>query len=264
MAQRIKLLVEAGKASAGPPLGPALGPSGINVGQVVAKINEKTKDFTGMKVPVEVIVDTSAKTFEIKTGSPPVSQLIMKEIGVEKLAANPKFEKVGNLAIEQVIKIANSKMDSLNCTAPKSAVKTIIGSCVSIGVIVEGMYPNEAIKAVNAGKFDSEIKENRTTVPEEKKKVIIQQLDEVKAALQKELEAMKAAEEAEKPAEAEAVVEAEGAVPAEGEAPKEGAKEVGKPAAGKPVAGKEAGKPAAGAPAKPEAKAPAKKEFFKK
>ncbi len=214
MAQRINVLVDAGKASAGPPLGPALGPLGVNVGEVIAKINEKTKDFAGMKVPVEVSVDPSTKKFEVKTGSPPVSQLIMKEIGAEKLASNPKFQKVGNLAIEQVIKIAKMKLDTLNCLAMKSAVKTIIGSCVSIGVIVEGMEPRDATKAVNEGKFDKEINSESTTVSAEKKAILAQQLSETKAALEKILNELKAEAAAAAPVE-EAAVEA---APAEGAA----------------------------------------------
>jgi len=218
MAQTIKVLVDAGKASAGPPLGPALGPTGINVGQVVAAINEKTKAFAGMKVPVEVIIVPATKEFTIKTGSPPVSQMIMGELNLEKLSANPKLEKVGNLAIEQVIKIAKSKIDSLNCTQMKSAVKTIIGSCVSIGVIVEGMEPGDAIKAVNEGKFDKEISEERTEVSAEKQKLMAEELSEKKAELAEELAEL----EAEKAAEAEeAKVEAEGEAPAEGEAKEE-------------------------------------------
>jgi len=226
MAQNIKVLVEAGKASAGPPLGPALGPTGVNVGEVVAAINEKTKDFAGMKVPVEIIIDTSTKSFEVKTGSPPVSQLIMKELGLEKLSPNPKFEKVGNLAIEQIIKIAKSKLDSMNCLSLKSAVKTIIGSCNSIGVLVEGMEPQEAIAAINEGRFDREISEERTVMSEEKKQLMAQELSEKKAELEKELEEIKAEEEKEKGAVEEAAIETEGEVPAEVEKKEE----EGKPA----------------------------------
>lgn len=225
MAQTIKVLVDAGKASAGPPLGPALGPTGINVGQVVAQINEKTKDFSGMKVPVEVIIDPATKEFTIRTGSPPVSQMIMGELGLEKLSPNPKLEKVGNLAIEQVIKIAKSKIGSMNCLSMKSAAKTIIGSCVSIGVLVEGMEPAGAVKAVNEGRFDKEIEEERTEVSAEKKALMAQELSDRKAELAEELaemEAEKAAEEAAEAAGEEAVVEAEGEAPAE---KKEGAEE---------------------------------------
>ena len=81
MAETIEVLVEGGKASAGPPLGPALGPLGVNVMQVVNAINEKTKHFDGMKVPVKVIVDPKTKGFEIEVGTPPVTALILKELG---------------------------------------------------------------------------------------------------------------------------------------------------------------------------------------
>ena len=228
MAQTIIVLVEAGKANAGPPLGPALGPTGINVGNVVAAINEKTKDFAGMKVPVEVTIDPATKSFEIKTGSPPVSQLIMKELGLQKLSGNPKLEKVGNLAIEQVIKIAKAKIDSLNCLELKSAVKTIVGSCVSIGVIIEGMKPAEAIVAINAGKFDTEINEGRTEVSADKKNLMAKELTEAKAELAEEL-AEQAAETAEKTAaadaKAEAKVDVEGAAKEGADAPAEKKKE---------------------------------------
>ena len=76
---KIKAMVEGGKATAGAPLGPALGPLGVNIGQVVAKINEQTKKFEGMTVPVEVDVNPSKKTFEIFVGSPPTSALIKKQ-----------------------------------------------------------------------------------------------------------------------------------------------------------------------------------------
>jgi len=259
MAQTIKILVDAGKASAGPPLGPALGPTGVNVGLVVAKINEKTKDFAGMKVPVEVIIDPKTRSFDVKTGSPPVSQLIMKEVAVEKLSGNPRYQKVGNLAIEQVIKVANSKMDSLNCTSMKSAAKTVIGTCVSIGVLVEGMEPKEATKAVNEGKFDKEITAIKTDVSPEKKKQLAQQLADVKSKLEKQLAAVKAEAEAAKPTVA-------GTVVAEGEAPAEAGKAAA-PAAGAkgaaPAAGGKAAAPAAGGKAaggKPEAKKDEKKK----
>ena len=243
MAQRIKVLVDAGKASAGPPLGPALGPLGVNVTEVINKINEKTKDFAGMKVPVEVSVDPNTKKFEVTTGSPPVSQLIMKEIGAEKLASNPKFEKVGNLAIEQVIKVAKMKMDSLNCLSMKSAAKTMIGSCVSIGVLVEGMEPRDATKAVNDGKFDKEINSESTTVSAEKKKALAEQFAKKKAELEKVLKEIKAEEEAAAaaaaPAVAEGAVPAEGAAPAAAAAPGKGAAPAAAPGAAKPAAKEE-------------------------
>ncbi len=253
MAQTVKVLVDAGKATAGPPLGPALGPTGVNVGEVIAKINEKTKAFAGMKVPVEVIVDAATRKFEIKTGSPPVSSLIMKEISVQKLASNPKFEKVGNLGIEQVIKIAQSKLDSLNCMSMKSAAKTIIGTCVSIGVLVEGMEPRDATKAVNDGKFDKEIKEVKTEVSADKKKQLAEQLAVKAAELKKKLDELKAADKGKAAVEGEAVA-AEGAAaeaaPAEkgkAAAPAKGAAPAEKGKASAAAAGGKAAAPAKGA-----------------
>ncbi|HDJ50955.1 MAG TPA: 50S ribosomal protein L11, partial [Thermoprotei archaeon] len=81
--QVIEVLVEGGKATPGPPLGPALGPLGVNVAQVVKAINEATKEFEGMKVPVKVIVDVATRQFEIEVGLPPTSALILKELGIE-------------------------------------------------------------------------------------------------------------------------------------------------------------------------------------
>jgi len=252
MAQSIKVLVDAGKASAGPPLGPALGPLGVNVGLVIAQINEKTKSYAGMKVPVEVSVDPSTKAFTVKCGSPPVSQLIMKDIGIEKLASNPKLEKVGNLAIEQVIGIAQAKLDILNCLSLKSAVKTIIGTCVSIGVLIEGMDPKDATKAVNEGKFDKEIAAGKTEVSADKKKLLAQQLAAKKAELEKKLRELKAEADkaaAEKPVAAVAPT-AEGVVPvagAKGAAPAAAGAKGAAPGAAPAAAGAKGAAPAAGA-----------------
>src|SRR3990167_2698429 len=111
--QSIDAMVEGGKATAAPPLGPALGPLGVNIGQVVSEINKKTADFKGMKVPVKVTVDKETKTFMISVGTPPSANLIMKGAGVEKGAANPLTDKIADLRIEQIIKIAKMKQDSL-------------------------------------------------------------------------------------------------------------------------------------------------------
>ena len=149
----IKVMVDAGKANAGPPLGPALAPLGVNIGDVVAKINEKTESFSGMKVPVTVTIN-SDKSFSIKVGLPPMSALIKKEVGAKKGAANPKTDVVGNLTMEQVLKVAEMKDDVLNSYNKKAAAKEVIGTCVSMGVTVEGLKAKKAIAAVNEGKFD--------------------------------------------------------------------------------------------------------------
>ncbi|MDD1770257.1 MAG: 50S ribosomal protein L11 [Methanomassiliicoccales archaeon] len=157
MAETIEVLVEGGKASAGVPLGPALGPMGINVVQVVAKINEKTKGFEGMKVPVKVIVDPKTKAFEIKVGTPPTSSLIFKEIGAEKGSGTPNKSKAGNLTIEQAIKIAGMKQDSLMGKSLKNRVMEVVGVCVSSGVTVEGKDPKVIQKEIREGKWDAKL-----------------------------------------------------------------------------------------------------------
>ncbi len=148
----IKIMVNGGKANAGPPLGPALAPTGVNIGEVVAKINEKTASFDGMQVPVTVTINSN-KTFEISVGLPPTSALIKKEVKAQKGAANPKTEVVGNLTIDQVKKIAEQKMDNINSMTMKSAVKEIIGVCDSMGVSVEGKRAKLTIKDIEAGQF---------------------------------------------------------------------------------------------------------------
>ena len=132
--EKIDLMVEGGKATAAPPLGPALGPLKVNIGQVISEINKKTADFKGMKVPVKVTVDTETKEFDIFVGTPPISQLIKKEIGIESGSGAPHEHKVGNLAVEQVVKIAKMKKDSMIVNNLTSAVKSVIGSCHSAGV----------------------------------------------------------------------------------------------------------------------------------
>jgi large subunit ribosomal protein L11 len=158
MVSRIKVLVEGGKAAPGPPLGPALGPLGVNVGQVVAKINEVTSAFEGMKVPVSVIVDKKTKKFEIEVGSPPIAALIKKELGLEKGAKIAGTEVVGNLALPQVVKIAKLKSESTLARDTKAAVKEVLGTCVSIGVTVEGKDAREMQREMDEGKHDEELK----------------------------------------------------------------------------------------------------------
>lgn len=153
------MLVEGGKASPGPPLGPALGPLGVNIGQVVAKINEKTAQFSGMKVPVTVIVDKDKKV-EVEVGSPPVSSLIKKEIGLEKGAKTAGKEVVGDISFVQVVKIARMKQSGSLARNIRSAVMEVLGTCVSTGVTVDGKDPRDVQNEVMEGKRDEEMREN--------------------------------------------------------------------------------------------------------
>ena len=167
--ETIDVLIEGGKATAAPPLGPALGPTGINIGQVVAKINEKTKAFSGMKVPVKVIIDKDTKTFEIEVGTPPCSQLLKTEAGILKGSGNPLEDKVADVLIEQIIKIAKMKESVLLGKTLKAKVKEVIGTCNSMGILVEGKPAKETTQDINDGKFDEEIKSGKTELSAEEK-----------------------------------------------------------------------------------------------
>ncbi|VVC03622.1 50S ribosomal protein L11 [Candidatus Burarchaeum australiense] len=156
----ISALVEGGKATAGPPLGPALGPLGINVTQIIAKINEKTKEFSGLSVPVKVVVNKATKEFDVIVGTPPVSALIKKELGIQLGAKGAKpetpgtkgQEKVGDLKLEQAVKIAKGKAQGNSVARDvKAAVKEVLGTCVSMGVTCDGKDAREVIKAIDEG-----------------------------------------------------------------------------------------------------------------
>lgn len=154
MADTVEVLVEGGKATPGQPLGPALGPLGVNIPKIVAEINNKTKAFNGMKVPVKIIIDSKTKDFEIKVGTPPTTSLITKELGIEKGSGSSKAVKVGNLTMDQVVKIAQMKADSLMGKDLKNQVLEIIGTCTSMGVTIEGK-DSKAIRAdILAGNYD--------------------------------------------------------------------------------------------------------------
>ncbi|HID72564.1 TPA: 50S ribosomal protein L11 [Candidatus Micrarchaeota archaeon] len=153
MEKTIDAIVEGGKATAGPPLGPALGPLGVNAGQVIAKINEATKAFNGMKVPVKVIVDTDTKDFRVEVGSPPTAELIKKEAGIEKGAGN-REAPAGDVAMDKLVEIAKAKSNLLGKNL-KESLKEVIGTCVSMGVTVDGKNGRDAIREIEEGKHDS-------------------------------------------------------------------------------------------------------------
>ena len=150
----VDLLVSGGQATAGPPLGPALGPLGVNVLEIVNKINELTKDYAGMKVPVKVTVDPETKEFEVTIGTPTTSALIVRELKIEKGSGTPNTEKVGNLTMKQVARISELKRAELLAKTLKAAAKEVLGSCVSMGVTVEGKDPREVQKEIDEDKYD--------------------------------------------------------------------------------------------------------------
>ncbi len=185
--QTVEALVPGGKATAAPPLGPQLGPLGINIGQVIADINKKTAVFNGMQVPVKIKVDTGTKKHEIEVGTPPSSALVLKEAGIEKGSGNPLQDKVADIRIEQAIKIAKMKEDALMGKSMKERVKEVIGTCNSMGILVEGKQASAVIKEINDGAFATEIAEEKTELSAEE----LKELDAERKKLAEEMEKRK-------------------------------------------------------------------------
>jgi large subunit ribosomal protein L11 len=151
----VEALVNGGKATAGPPLGPALGPLGVNVLAIVNKINEITQDYSGMKVPVKISVDTDNKEFEVTVGTPTTSALLVSELGVTKGSGTPNTEKIGDISLTAVVRIAKVKAEDVLGKDLKAAVKEVLGTGVSMGVTVEGKDPREVQQEIDEGKHDA-------------------------------------------------------------------------------------------------------------
>ena len=134
--RQIKLQIEAGKATPAPPVGPALGSSGINIMQFVKEFNDRTASQAGLIIPV-VITVYADKSFEFITKVPPVAVLIKKAIGIQKGSGKPNKDKVAKITKEQVRQIAEQKMPDLNAASIESAESMVAGTARSMGVVVE-------------------------------------------------------------------------------------------------------------------------------
>ena len=155
--QDISSLVTGGEASAGPPLGPALGPLGVNIMEVINAINEKTNDFKGMKVPVTVTVDSDTKKWEIEIGIPSASALILKEADIQKGSSTSGSEWVADIGIDAIVKVSNVKLESSYASELKSVAKQVIGTCQCLGIKIEGKTPKEITAEINDGKWDKKL-----------------------------------------------------------------------------------------------------------
>jgi large subunit ribosomal protein L11 len=147
VADEVSVMVEGGKAAAGAVLGAALGPLGVNVGQVVQQINEQTKGFAGMKVPVIIKVDAATRNFTLVVGRPPVAALLLKEVGKESGSGKSKTETIGDVSLEQVAQIAKAKGADLEGRSEDQRINQVIGTCVSMGITVDGQDPRALLKA---------------------------------------------------------------------------------------------------------------------
>ncbi len=136
VSKTIKLVIQAGKATPAPPVGTALGPAGINIGEFVTKFNDATKQMSG---PVPALISIyEDRTFDFVLKTPPASSLILKAIGAEKGAGKAPSQKIGTITRKQLEEIATTKMVDLNANDIEAAVKIIAGQCRSMGVEVKG------------------------------------------------------------------------------------------------------------------------------
>ena len=153
----VKALVTGGAASGGPPIGPAVGPTGINIKDVVDAVNEKTMMFKGLTVPVRIECDPETKQFEIFVETPSTASLLLKEMGAEKGSSSCAEDKIGNLSLDQVINVTEGKKDIFLDKTFKAAVKTVLGTALSIGATVEGEDPRVIQQRIDNGDYDDKI-----------------------------------------------------------------------------------------------------------
>lgn len=131
----IKLQIPAAKATASPPVGPALGQHGVNIAQFIKEFNDRTKDQAGFKIPV-VITVYSDRSFSFITKTPPTPTLILKAAGLDKASGVPNKEKVGSINTAQVREIAERKMPDLTAASIEAAMSQVVGTCRSMGITV--------------------------------------------------------------------------------------------------------------------------------
>ena len=229
--ETVEMMIEGGKAVANAAVGQKLGPLRVNIQDILKQINERTSALKGMKVPVKIIVDKDTKEVNLSIGTPPASELIKSELKLEKGSGKPDKDKIANISIEQVIKITKMKQESLMAKNLKAAVKTIIGSCNALGILIEGKTSKEISKDINAGMYDKEINEVKIEINDEKIERLKHQLENVRQELAKLLAKEAAEEEKLK----EKVIKKEEKV----EAVEEVKEEKGKEVKGKEVKGKE-------------------------
>ena len=165
MAGTIEVLVPGGQANPGPPLGPELGPTPVDVQAVVNEINDQTAAFDGTEVPVTVSYEDDG-TFEIDVGVPPTAALVKDEAGFETGSGRPQDDFVADLSVEQVRKIAKQKLPDLLSYGIRDAAKEVAGTCVSLGVTIEGEDARTFKERVEAGDYDDILSEDETAEAE--------------------------------------------------------------------------------------------------
>jgi large subunit ribosomal protein L11 len=161
MAGTIEVLVPGGQANPGPPLGPELGPTPVDVQAVVEQINDQTAAFDGTEVPVTIDYEDDG-SFTIEVGVPPTAELIKDEAGFETGSGEPQEDFVADLTAEQVLTVAEQKRSDLLAYDLKNAAKEVVGTCTSLGVTIEGNDPREFKERIDAGEYDDVFAEEAT------------------------------------------------------------------------------------------------------
>jgi len=155
MAGTIEVLVPGGEATPGPPLGPELGPTPVDVQAVVQQINDETAAFDGMEVPITVEYEDDG-SFTIEVGVPPTAELIKDEAGFDTGSGEPQETFVADLTVDQVTKIAEQKQSDLLAYDLKNAAKEVVGTCVTLGVTIEGNDPRQFKERIDDGEYDDQ------------------------------------------------------------------------------------------------------------
>jgi large subunit ribosomal protein L11 len=156
----LNFIVNGGKATGGPPIGPALGPMGVNIMAIVNEINAQTVEYDGLPVPVDITIDTDTREFNVKVGMLTTFALISQASGISKGSGEPNSNYVADLDFEQLIGIAKKKRQGIYAATLKSAVREVLGTCQSSGVTIEGRPAKEVQEAIKAGEFDTQLTES--------------------------------------------------------------------------------------------------------
>jgi large subunit ribosomal protein L11 len=157
--QKFNFIVNGGAATGGPPIGPALGPTGVNIMQVVNKINEETAEYKGLPVPVDVTIETDTRTFTVEVGMLTTFALISQVTGITKGSQTPNTNFVADMSFDDLVGIAKKKRPGIYAASLKTAVREILGTCQSAGVTVDGRPAKEVQDAIVAGDYDSQLAE---------------------------------------------------------------------------------------------------------
>ena len=158
--KKFNFIVPGGGATGGPPIGPALGPMGVNIMNIVAEINKQTGDYKGTPVPVDVFIDTDTREFTVKVGMLSTFALLTQAVGITKGSGTPHSAKVGDLPFEKLVDVARKKKAGLYAATLKSATREVLGTCHSMGVTVDGKPAKEVQDLIKSGAYDAQLKED--------------------------------------------------------------------------------------------------------